>query len=334
MPPEWDTHDATWMAFPPAVYEGAISLADARSAWARVAGAISQFEPVRMLTTPDARDAARLALGTRVTLVEVALDDAWARDIGPSFVRDARGELVAVDWRFNGWGAQSWASWSHDDRVASCVASSIGVERFRSPLVNEGGGFEVNGEGVVVLTDTVQGDPGRNGSLSRTEIEADVHAALGTTKAVWLSRGLRGDYQEFGTRGHVDLVVKFLAPDLAVVHDQRDPAHPDYAISQEAQRTLRDVGIEVVGLRAPDTTVVDGRLCDWSYVNCYFVNGGLILGVYDDDADDDAVSTFRTLLPTREIVTVDARPLFALGGGVHCVTQQQPVGAKESPCEK
>ena len=33
--------------------------------------------------------------------------------------------------------------------------------------------------------------------------------------------------------------------------------------------------------------------------------------------------------PGREIVTVDARPIFARGGGIHCITQQQPALPRE-----
>ena len=77
-------------------------------------------------------------------------------------------------------------------------------------------------------------------------------------------------------------------------------------------------------MAAPTDVATDGRVGDWSYVNSYFANDAIVVGTYGDGADDAAVATFRTLCPDRRVVTVDARPLFALGGGVHCITQQQP----------
>jgi agmatine deiminase len=311
------------MAFPPRVYDGG-ALAEARAAWAHVARVIGEFEPVALVVAPADAAAAAAALPGEVSLVEAPLDDAWARDIGPTFVRDPEGRLAAVDWRFNGWGAQAWARWSHDDEVAAVIAAHEGVERHRSDLVNEGGGIEVDGAGTVVITETVQLDPRRNPGLARDDVESRLRATLGVHRVLWLARGLDGDYQEFGTRGHVDLVVKFLSPTRAVFHDQRNPAHPDYAVSRAARALLEAAGYEAIGLRAPARESVDGRRCDWSYVNCYLANDALVLGVYDDEADDAAVATLRTLVPDRRVVTVDARALFALGGGVHCITQQQP----------
>jgi agmatine deiminase len=325
MPAEWTSHAATWMAFPPAVYAGSTSLREAREAWSDVAFAVSVSERVFMMVRPQDRDEAFRLLGSAVELVDVALDDAWARDVAPTFVTGPAGELVAVDWVFNGWGAQPWASWANDEHAAAAVAAHLGVARYQSDLVNEGGGIEVNGAGTVVVTKTVQLDPNRNGDRGVASVESELRRALGVERVLWLERGLNGDYQEFGTRGHVDLVAKFVSPSVAVVHDQGNHAHPDFAVSREVRETLEAAGFEVVSLPAPATESLDGRLCDWSYVNCYFANDAVIVGVYGEKSDDVALGTFRTLFPDRRIVAVDARPLFALGGGVHCITQQQPV---------
>lgn len=322
MPAEWQPHARTWMAFPPAVYGGG-SPAVAREAWSAVARAIARFEPVAMVVDPADVDHARALVGDVAEVVIVPLNDAWARDIAPTFVKDGS-ETVAVDWEFNGWGAQSWAHWDKDRQVARAIAAHLGVEVVAGSLVNEGGGIEVDGAGTVLLTESVQRDPARNPGLTRTDVEARVHAALGTTRALWLERGLAGDYLEFGTRGHVDLVAKFVRPGVAMVHDQRDPSHPDHAVTLDATERLGEAGYEVVPVPAPATREVDGRTCDWSYVNCYVCNDAVILGTYGDDRDDEAAGVLRTLFPRREVVRVDARPLFALGGGVHCITQQQP----------
>jgi agmatine deiminase len=312
------------MCFPPAAYNESISLPAVRESWAAVARAVAQFEPVSMLVTPTDRAQGQLVLGDEVTWVRSEIDDAWARDTVPSFVTNAEGILLAVDFTHNGWGRQEWATWGNDDALAERVAINLRVDRYRTEFVNEGGAIEVDGTGRLLVTKTVQLDPDRNGSITQDEAETVLRETLGVSNVTWFERGLSGDYEGFGTRGHVDLLAKFVAPGVAVYHDQRNQDHPDYAVSQALRETLVAAGIEAVALVAPQRTEIDGRTCDWSYVNCYFVNGGLVVGVYDDPSDDEALATLRNLLPGRTISTVDARALFALGGGVHCVTMQQP----------
>src|SRR5699024_10919989 len=128
----------------------------------------------------------------------------------------------AVNWVYNGWGAQSWARWDNDRHLATTVAGHARATVRNSRLVNEGGGFHVDGTGTVLLTQTVQLDPDRNPGLTRSAVEAEVHAQLGTSHAVWLSRGLTRDYDGFGTRGHVDIVASFTQSGTVLVHRQDD----------------------------------------------------------------------------------------------------------------
>ena len=169
MPAEGAPQDLVWMAFPSEGY----SLGDteeakdeARSTWAAVAHAILEFEPVRMVVDPGERAVAKRYLSTDVEIIEAPLNDAWMRDIGPTFVHAADGSVAGVDWVFNGWGAQDWAEWDLDQKIGAFVADQAGVPIVSSPLVNEGGGIQVDGEGTVLVTETVQLDPGRNPGFS------------------------------------------------------------------------------------------------------------------------------------------------------------------------
>jgi agmatine deiminase len=333
MPPEWAPHERTWMAWPGPnpTFSNDEELADARAAWASVARAVRRFEPVTMVHGPGQGESARELLGPDVELVERELDDAWMRDIGPTFVTDGR-ELAAVDWTFNGWGAQDWARWEHDSEIAREVADLAGVPALSSSLVNEGGAIHVDGEGTVLLTETVQLGAGRNPGWTREQVEAEIHAKLGTTKAIWLPRGLTGDYPPygFGTLGHVDIVAAFARPGVVVAHSQPDPAHPDHEVSKEiigllnAQTDARGRRLEVVEVPAPTVLEADGHWADYSYINHYLCNDGVVLCAFDDPRDETAAGIFRRLFPERTVTLVDARTIFSGGGGIHCVTQQQP----------
>ena len=333
MPSETAPHECTWMAWPSQGYtlgDTEEEVEKARRTWAAVANAVVEFEPVRMVVVPDDEAVARRYLHPDVQLLVAALDDAWMRDIGPTFVEGNDGRLGAVDWVFNGWGAQSWASWEHDSRIGALVAAQTPAELIPSSLVNEGGGIHVDGLGTVLLTETVQLDPGRNPSLTRSDVEAELARTIGATHAIWLPRGLTRDYDEFGTRGHVDIVATIPSPGVILLHDQGDPSHPDHAVSRELRELLseardaRGERFDVVGVPAPKTLVDEGGPVDWSYINHLVVNDGVIACTYDDPQDDRALGVLADAYPGRRVVGVDARPLFDRGGGIHCITQQQP----------
>ncbi|MFL6070778.1 MAG: agmatine/peptidylarginine deiminase, partial [Actinomycetes bacterium] len=266
--------------------------------------------------------------------IEAKLNDGWFRDSGPTFVRDRRDEsLAAVHWTFNAWGEMQAYDW--DALIGGAVGDLAGVPVVSSNLVNEGGGICVDGEGTVIVTETVQLHDRRNPGWTKEQVEDELRRTIGATKVIWLERGLMGDMQQYrpnvGTNGHVDVLAAFIRPGVVVVHGQSDPEHHDHAVMAENVRRLRDSkdaqgrSLEILTLPAPEDTVVDGVSIDHSYVNFAFVNGGVVMSTYADAvADERAMGLMRELFPDRSVVGVDARPIFRNGGGIHCITQQQP----------
>ncbi len=334
MPAEWVPHLRTWMSWPPIGGPVQGSGDDVAPAWASVANAVAEFEPVTVLATPDSLAQARSLLDPRVTLLNAELNDGWLRDNGPTFVFDDAGVPHAVDWVFNGWGSNLVAS-DLDAQVASFVAEVAGTRLVSSPLVNEGGGIHVDGEGTVLVTETVQLHDGRNPGWSKADVEAELERTIGVTKVIWLVRGLMGDMQEFrpgiGTNGHVDVLAAFVRPGVVVVHGQPDPKHYDHAVMEENVARLREAtdargrALELITIDAPETTIEDGVAIDHSYINFSFVNDGIVMCSFGDaESDARARDQIQGLFPSRRIVMVDARPIFRNGGGVHCITQHQP----------
>ena len=325
-PPEWHKHERTWIAFPHAGYtlgETAEDQHNARSTWANVANAASEYEKVSCVVNPGDVANAKKYLSSEIEIVEIPIDDAWIRDSGPSFVED-KGELKAVNWVFNGWGAQDWASFENDALIATEVAKYLGVEVIDSALTNEGGGFHVDDAGNVLLTKTVQLGRERNPDWTKEQVEQEIHDRLGTKNAIWLERGLTRDYEEFGTKGHVDIVSCFAPDGRVLVHDQQNPNHPDYKVSAEVRELFISQGFQIVNVPAPETLKDHEGYVDYSYINHYVLNHAVLLCAFGEKRDQEVKAQLRDVYPGREIVLVDARELFARGGGIHCITQQQP----------
>jgi agmatine deiminase len=333
MPAEWAEQERIWIAFPRDNYtigDEPISRDLAYSTWSAVANAIVDFEPVTAVVDPSALAEAKKRLDPRIEILESPLDDSWMRDIGPTFVLNAEGQLGGVDWTFNGWGANNWAMWERDREIAKFVSDSVSANHIPSALVNEGGGIHVDGEGTVLLTETVQLDPMRNPYTTKERVEWEMARTIGAKKAIWLPRGLHRDYGSPGTRGHVDMVACFAKPGVILLHWQENPDHPDYALSRELEKLFlseTDAAgrkLEVIRVPAPLEQTDEHGFVDFSYINHLVINNAVIACGFNEPEADARAAQILSEAYGRQVITIDAREIFIRGGGIHCITQQQP----------
>lgn len=347
MPAEFEPHDGCWIAWPERPDNWRLGAGPAQEAFAALAEAISVTEPVTMAVSDAEFERCRSRLSPAVRVVEASTDDAWLRDTGPTFVVDGGGRRRGVDWRFNAWGGREgglYASWERDDRLAAKVLEVEGADRYRAPLVLEGGSIHVDGEGTVLTTEECLLNPNRNPGLSRQRIEAALREYLGAERVVWLGRGVHEDE----TDGHVDNLACFARPGVVLLTWSEDEADPQHAISRDALARLeaatdaRGRPFEVIRLPSPgplSTTAEEaagveaaagtrprrgGDRLAASYVNFYLANSRLILPLLDERHDDEAAEILARCFPEREVVGVPAREILLGGGNVHCVTQQVP----------
>ncbi len=347
MPAEWEPHDGCWMVWPERPDNWRLGAKPAQLAYAAVAGAIAASEPVTMAVSHRQFEHARSVLGPEIRVVEMTTDDSWMRDTGPSFVIDGAGRRRGVDWHFNAWGGLVgglYFPWDSDDQVARKVLEIERADRYRAPIVLEGGSIHVDGEGTVLTTEECLLHPNRNPGLSREEIERALCAYLGADKVVWLGEGIYNDE----TDGHVDNIACFVAPGVVALSVCEDPADPQYAISQDAIDRLRTAtdargrSLEVVGLPSPGPILiteeeaggvdaVEGTLprrpgdrLAASYVNFYLGNRRVVYPLLDERHDERAAEILRSCFPDREVVGVRAREILLGGGNIHCITQQVP----------
>ena len=204
------------------------------------------------------------------------------------------------------------------------VADLTGVPATRSLL--RLGSIRSDGWGTVLATESDLLDPRER--RTREQVEDELVALTGALQVVWLPTGL-GD----PAAGHVDPVATFAAPGVVLVHDQPATGHPDHEVTAvavavlEVARDSRGLRMRIVRVPAPARGRDEaGRWLHWSYLDHVLVNGGVVVPVFDDARDGEAVELLAEVHHGREIVVVDARPLSTRGHGLRCLTVGQPTG--------
>lgn len=330
MPAEWARHERTFMSWP--VRDSMVYPDDHEfvcSGYAQVVRAIAEFEPVGVLVNPDDLALAKQHLDApNIELIPIAHSDAWLRDNGPTFLVGPDGGLAGVNWRFNAWGGK-YAPWDLDDAVAPQLLDRLDVRRFDAPVVMEGGSIHVDGEGMLLTTEECLLNVNRNPELGREQIAELLRQYVGIDKIIWLNRGLAGDE----TDGHVDNIACFAAPGKVIIQVCDDPEDENYAITQDNLRILREATdakgrrLEIVEIPQPPLAMFEESRLTLSYLNFYFVNGGIILPVFGgaaEETDREAARILAETFPDRRIRTVDGMAIIKEGGNVHCTTQQMP----------
>ncbi len=327
MPAEWASHAGCWMAWPTRAELWRERIEGAREDYMRVARAIAAHEPVTMIADPSDAADARLRCGPSIKVVSLPIDDSWLRDSAPTFVVNGAGMRAAAAFTFNAWGAK-YHPHDQDATLGARIAELAGLPVYTSKLVVEGGGFLSDGEGTLITAETCVLNTNRNPGWTKAEAELELRAMLGVQKIIWLP----GDVTDTETDGHVDGYLAYVKPATVLCEVVADPADPRYAIMAENRRVL-ETETDARGRRfnllpiaeAPRSSVPED-ICR-SYVNFYIANGAIIAPAYGIAEDEAVADTLRLAYPDRSIVPVALMDLFRGGGGIHCITQQEPAGS-------
>ena len=356
MPGEFEPHAGCWMLWPERPSNWRLGAKPAQSAFSAVATAIATAEPVTVAVSSAQFVHARSLLPDAVRVVEMSSNDAWMRDVGPTFVLNDEGGVRGVDWIFNGWGGLAgglYFPWDQDDLVARKVLELERCDRYRAPFVLEGGAIHVDGEGTLITTEQCLLNPNRNPSLDKGQLEILLHEYLGVSSVIWLGAGVFNDE----TSGHVDNLCCFARPGevlLTWTDDKRDPQHRICIDAYERLMEARDAGgrrLKVHKLVQPgpllrtreEALFVDafdgamhrsaGERLAGSYINFYLANGLVVMPLLDPKRDREAARTLGRVFPERRVIGVQAREILLGGGNIHCITQQVPAPRVKAPAK-
>lgn len=329
VPAEWEPHQSVLMAYPyDKSYED--QLKPMQDSVIDVANAIAQFEPVLMMAMTGYTEVVRNRCGPNVTVIEYPYNDCWTRDTAPVFALNPSGrDMLGRDFTFNGWGNR----WSAvlDDQLPTGVCASLNVPRSTVNMVFEGGAVITDGQGTLITTEQCLLNPNRNPSMTKAQIERALLTAYNATKMIWLPYGVYGDDGDAATDGHVDLVAAYIEPAHLLMNYPSDPNNPNVprmaANLTVLQRSTDASGrpFRITKMPVQPTFKVSGLTVEnFSYINFYKSNVGVVVPTSGTPADEIALKLMREIFPGRPVVGVDGTILANNGGGVHCITQHVP----------
>ncbi|PYE39747.1 agmatine deiminase [Psychrobacter fozii] len=348
MPAEFAPLQKVWMIWPYRPDNWRQQAVPAKAAYAAVATAIKRFCDVTVLVMPDDFEACRAQLPDNIDVIPMPSNDAWARDIVPTFLINDAGGLRACDWTFNAWGGDYdglYTPWDDDDKLAERLCERLGIKRYRTDgFVLEGGAFHVDGEGTVLTTRMCLLSPGRNPHLNEQQIEDMLKSHLNVEKVLWVDDGIDPDE----TTGHIDDIACFARPGEVVCLFTDDTEHPFYEATQKAYQQLsemtdakgRKLKVHKLCCTKQYVTLPDNAditqsedaksrntddICIASYANFLICNGGVIVPQYDDINDSLAIEQLEKIFPEHQVVGVRTKEIVFGGGNIHCITQQQPI---------
>ena len=335
LPAEWEPHDSVWISWPlnPGIWPG--RLPRLQKQFAELVELLSRYVPVSINAAAEQHENVRAALTSagadlrRCWLMNHPTNDVWCRDHGPIFVHTAHGGLAVTDWQFNAWGGK-FSPWNLDNEVPRRVAETLGLARFESSLVLEGGAIETDGAGLLLTTETVLLNENRNPDWTKERIEQELRRLLGVRHVFWFANGIDGD----DTDGHVDDFCRFVRPGRVVCATEQNEQDANFRVLRENRERLADLRdtngrvVEVVELPMP----VPLTASNWrqerlpaSYANFLITNGAVIVPTFSQpQLDQHAVGILADCFPDREVVGFDCQDFVFEGGAVHCLTQQQP----------
>jgi agmatine deiminase len=351
MPAEWEKHQAIWLAWPHDEISFPGRVEKVEDDVVKIINAIHLYEQVELFVLdPSMKEKAENKLVkagvdlNKVTFRFAEYMDAWMRDCGPIWVRpsfplplgEGQGEganYTLIKWIFNMWGGK-FIDLLPDDKLPYKIKEWLNLPMEQPEMVLEGGAIDVNGQGLCLTTEQCVLNENRNMGKTKKDIEEYFEKYLGVKKTIWLFQGLINDH----TDGHIDELARFVGPNKIVCAYEDDEKDENYAILKNNYETLQAATnlegnpLEIIKLPMPHVTFKDapagnvaGSKSPVSYTNFYIGNGVILMSVFNDPNDQKAIDIIQSCFPDRKVVPIDCSDIMYGGGGIHCMTQQQPL---------
>ena len=285
---------------------------------------------------------------SQVDFVLVESDQFWARDCDPMFAMDSNDNPVILDWGYNGYARMDklgpnvpedlrWEmpefvreeyleNYVKDDLLAERIASAIKMECVNiNRFILEGGAIESDGCGTIITTESCILNENRNPGVTRKQAETYFKKYLGATNVIWLE----GSPDEDITDGHIDGLMRFADANTIVTMTKEDYYETyDYTPRGDYNKVInaKNVAGKKYKIVTLPITAEDVEWLGWraNYLNYYAGNDVVLVPVYEDVMDAEALRILGNLYPDKEIIPINGEILAVIGGGIHCVTQQQP----------
>ena len=355
-PGEWEIHEGTWLIWPHdygVITSEYVDMID--DIWVTMTKALHIGERVHIVAyNNDERTRISTLLaqsGVEMSQVDLLLaetDQFWARDCGPMFAIDSEGKPAILDWGYNGYGRMDkfgvdvpeeyrWElpefvreeymeNYVKDDVLAQTIASAIAVKHVNlNEFILEGGAIESDGCGTIITTESCILNENRNPGTTRIEAEVYFKKYLGATNVIWLE----GSPDEDITDGHIDGLVRFADSNTIVTMTEEDYYETyDYTPEGDYDKVINAKNAEGKKYRIVTLPITEEEV-EWlgwraNYLNYYAGNDVVLVPVYEDAMDAEALKILGELYPDKEIIPINGEILAVIGGGIHCVTQQQP----------
>ena len=304
LPAEWERQKALLITYPHENSDWAAYLDEVEEFYNEFIAIVSHYQDLIILTQKEL--AIKPAKHT-IKTINVPTNDTWVRDYGPISVQDEKGRFHLLDFTFNGWGLKYSAN--YDNLVNRKVFQTT-----KLGFVLEGGSIDSNGEGTLLTTSRCLLEPNRNPHLNKSQIESFLKQTFGLQKILWLDFGyLEGD----DTDSHIDMLARFTAPDTIayIACDERDEHYEEL---KKMERQIRSFGYITVPLPWVGAKNYDNERLPASYANFVIINGAVIVPIYQDSSDDEALKIMKKLFPDRDIIALDASILLRQHGSIHC----------------
>jgi len=331
MPAEWEHHDSVWLAWP----HNDLTFPHLEAVEETYLTILSSLRSERvelLITDPTYQDKILHMLSFRgvdsshIQFHTVPYSDIWIRDFGPTcVVNRALHEVSAVFWDFNAWG-NKYDELLMDGAITHDLFQTLDMRIFRPGIVLEGGSIDSNGRGCILTTRQCLLNPNRNPRLTQDDIEQYLCSYLCAKKIIWLSKGIAGD----DTDGHIDDIARFVNPTTVVCAIEGDNEDENYLPLQEnfqilSESTDQDNNpLTIIPIPMPHPVQDDEHRYPASYLNFYIGNEVVLVPVFEDEHDSQALDILRPLFPNREVIGIPARAMVEGFGTIHCGTQQQP----------